>query len=398
MSLNSTPSAERVHIGIFGKTNVGKSSIINAITGQDIAIVSDIKGTTTDPVYKAMELPPIGPVMIIDTPGLDDTGKLGKLRIQKNNQVLNKTDIAILVVNGTEGISQEDKALVEKFKQKQIPYIVVYNKLDLIAEPEPLQDINSIWVSSKTGQNINALKELIAKQKPNKDNGKKIVADLLSPGDFVVLVVHTDSSAPKGRLILPQQRTIRDILDAEAVAVVTEDKNIKQALAGLAQKPKLVITDSQVFDRASAAVPRDIPLTSFSILFARFNGDLDEMARGAKVLDRLREGDRLLICEGCTHHRQCDDIGTVKLPRWIENHTKKQFKFDFCSGTGFPDDISDYKLIIHCGGCMLTQREMQHRIATARQSVIPITNYGVLIAYINGILDRCLEPFKNKMA
>lgn len=396
MSLNSTPSAERVHIGIFGRTNAGKSSVINAITGQDIAIVSDIKGTTTDPVYKAMELLPIGPVMIIDTPGLDDTSILGSLRIKKTNQVLNKTDIGILVVDGTAGMSQEDKNLIEKFKEKNIPYIIVYNKLDLVSEPKKYADQNSIWVSSKTGKNIYELKELIARQNPNKDIDKKIVSDLLSPGDFVVLVVHTDSSAPKGRLILPQQRTIRDILSVGALALVTEDVDISKALAGLKQKPRLVITDSQVFESVSAAVPEDTPLTSFSILFARLNGDLDEMARGAKMLGQLAEGDRLLICEGCTHHRQCEDIGTVKLPRWIENHTKKRFKFEFCSGTGFPDDLSSYKLIIHCGGCMLNNREMQHRIRFAKQNGTPITNYGVLIAYINGILDRCLEPFKNK--
>lgn len=393
MGLNSTPSAERVFIGIFGKTNAGKSSVINAITGQDIAIVSDIKGTTTDPVYKAMELLPIGPVMIIDTPGLDDTGELGSLRIQKTNQVLNKTDIGILVVDGTVGLMQEDHLLIEKFKHKRIPYIIVYNKLDLIAETVTHQDESSIWVSSKTGQNINSLKELISRQNKGKGTDKKIVADLLSPGDLVVLVVHIDSSAPKGRLILPQQRTIRDIIDAGAIAVVCEDENLTQTLASLGKKPRLVITDSQVFGKVSADTPCDIPLTSFSMLFARFNGDLGEMARGAYVLDQLAENDRVLICEGCTHHRQCDDIGTVKLPRWIENYTKKQLRFDFCSGMGFPNDISEYKLIIHCGGCMLNQREMQHRIETAKQSGIPITNYGVLIAYIKGILKRCLEPF-----
>ena len=340
MSLNSTPSAERVHIGIFGKRNAGKSSVINAITDQDLAIVSDVKGTTTDPVSKAMELLPLGPVMIIDTPGLDDVGELGKMRVQKSYQVLNKTDIGILVIDGLVGPTPQDNALIEKFKEKKIPYIVVMNKLDLVREKGielPLEDShNTLWVSSVTKENIYELKELIAKQAPTDEAKFQIVGDLLDPSDFVVLVVPIDKAAPKGRLILPQQQTIRDILEADSTAIVVKEYELRDTLASLGKKPKLVITDSQVFAKVSADTPRDILLTSFSILFARYKGDLEETVRGAKAIETLEDGDTILLSEGCTHHRQCDDIGRVKIPRWIMQHCGKRLNFEFSSGTEFP--------------------------------------------------------------
>ena len=401
MGLNSTPSSELVHIGIFGKRNAGKSSVINAITNQSLAIVSDIKGTTTDPVSKAMELLPLGPVMIIDTPGLDDVGELGKMRIQKSYQVLNKSDIGILVVDGTLGQTDEDKALINKFKEKNIPYIVVMNKLDLVREQQNIDENeinsnpNTIWVSSTTKENIYELKEMIAKQAPTDEPKFKIVGDLLNPSDFVVLVVPIDKAAPKGRLILPQQQTIRDILEAGANAIVVKENELKNTLENLGKKPKLVITDSQVFSKVSTDTPKDFLLTSFSILFARYKGDLKETVKGVKTLEDLKDNDTILISEGCTHHRQCDDIGTVKIPKWITKYTNKKINFEFTSGTEFPYDLSKYKMIIHCGGCTLNEREMKYRVKCAQDQNIPFTNYGILIAYTQGILKRTLEPFSD---
>lgn len=394
MGLNSTPSSERVHIGIFGKRNAGKSSVINAITGQNLAVVSEIKGTTTDPVYKAMELLPLGPVTIIDTPGIDDVGELGNLRVQKSHQILNKTDIAVLVIDGTDGMKKEDEELKNKFIDKNIPYVIVMNKEDLI-QNDKLKDTDSniIWVSTKTNKNIYELKELIAKQVVDGEPQKRLVADLLQPSDFVVLVVPIDKAAPKGRLILPQQQTIRDILEADAVSIVVKENELKQTLENLSKKPKLVITDSQVFAQVSQDTPNDIMLTSFSILFSRYKGNLSEAVIGAKTVDSLNDGDTVLISEGCTHHRQCDDIGTMKLPKWIMKHTNKNIKFEFTSGTEFPTDLSPYKMIVHCGGCTLNEREMKHRIKCAQNQNIPITNYGILIAHMQGILERSIEPF-----
>ena len=358
MSLNATPSSERVHIGIFGKRNAGKSSLINAITGQNLAIVSEAKGTTTDPVYKAMELLPLGPVMIIDTPGIVDEGVLGSLRIQKAYQVLNKTDIALVIIDAAVGPSAEDLRLIKRINTKKIPLLIVINKCETINEDKA-----------------------------------QIVADLLSPSDFVVLVVPIDSAAPKGRLILPQQQTIRDILEADAAAIVVKENELTNTLQNLGKRPKLVITDSQVFKKVAAETPADILLTSFSILFARYKGNLQTAVQGVTALDSLEDGDKILIGEGCTHHRQCDDIGTVKLPRWIKEYTGKNPEFIFTSGTEFPLNLSPYKMIIHCGACMLNEREMQYRIKCAADQNIPFTNYGITIAYINGILKRTVEPF-----
>lgn len=398
MSLNNTPAAERVHIGIFGKRNAGKSSVINAITGQSIAIVSDVKGTTTDPVIKTMELLPLGPVVIIDTPGLDDIGALGELRIQKAYQMLNKTDLAVLVIDVSIGITEEDKKILDRIKEKDIPYIVVWNKIDLLSRlSEREQGIpaeKQIQISTKTGKNILALKELIAKQAPNAKNEHPLVSDLLNPGDFVVLVVPIDSSAPKGRLILPQQQTIREILDSDSTAIVVKDTELEETIQRIGHLIKLVITDSQVFQQVVAILPPEIPLTSFSILFARYKGNLKTLANGAKALDTLDNEDTILISEGCTHHRQCNDIGTVKLPRLIQKHTGKKINFAFTSGTEFPEDLSPYRMIIHCGGCMLNEREMKYRLKCAEDQHVPITNYGTAIAHMNHILKRSLEPLK----
>lgn len=399
MSLNTTPASERVHIGIFGKRNAGKSSLINAITGQNLAIVSETKGTTTDPVYKAMELLPLGPVMIIDTPGIDDEGALGSLRIQKAYQVLNKTDIALLVIDAAIGPSAEDLRLIERINAKKIPLLVVINKCETIdasrkaAYQALLTDNQPLFVSIKENLNIFELKEAIAKTAPVEENKARIIADLLLPSDFVVLVVPIDSAAPKGRLILPQQQTIRDILEADAVAIVVKENELATTLQNLGRRPKLVITDSQVFKKVAAETPAEILLTSFSILFARYKGNLQTAVQGVTALDSLEDGDKILIGEGCTHHRQCDDIGTVKLPRWIKEYTGKNPEFIFTSGTEFPLDLSPYKMIIHCGACMLNEREMQYRIKCAVDQNIPITNYGITIAYINGILKRTVEPF-----
>ena len=401
MSLNNTPSSERIHIGIFGKRNAGKSSIINALTGQNLAIVSDVKGTTTDPVLKAMELLPLGPVVMIDTPGLDDEGDLGTLRIQKAYQVLNKTDIAILVVDGTVGMTKEDHAILNRIKEKGIPSIVVLNKADM-ALPEQFTDAPSLglapedyftWVSASDKSNIFELKELIATLVPADDLKLRIVGDLIEPSDFIILVVPIDKAAPKGRLILPQQQTIRDILEADAAAIVIKDNELSHTLSSLGKKPAMVITDSQVFGKVSKETPDDIPLTSFSILFARYKGSLRTVVDGARTLGTLEDGDTVLIAEGCTHHRQCDDIGTVKLPRLIQNYTGKNINFEFTSGTEFPIDLSTYKLVIHCGGCTLNEREMKYRLKCAEDAQLPITNYGIAIAHMNGILERSIEIF-----
>lgn len=399
MSLNATPSSERVHIGIFGKRNAGKSSLINAITGQNLAIVSEAKGTTTDPVYKAMELLPLGPVMIIDTPGIDDEGVLGSLRIQKAYQVLNKTDIALVIIDAAVGPSAEDLRLIKRINAKKIPLLIVINKCETINEDKKtayqalLPNRKLLFVSAEQQLNIFELKEAIAQTVPADENKAQIVADLLSPSDFVVLVVPIDSAAPKGRLILPQQQTIRDILEADATAIVVKENELTNTLQNLGKRPKLVITDSQVFKKVAAETPADILLTSFSILFARYKGNLQTAVQGVTALENLEDGDKILVGEGCTHHRQCDDIGTVKLPRWIKEYTGKNPEFIFTSGTEFPLDLSPYKMIIHCGACMLNEREMQYRIKCAADQNIPFTNYGITIAYINGILKRTVEPF-----
>lgn len=401
MQMNQTPSSERVHIGFFGRRNAGKSSVLNAITHQDLAVVSDVKGTTTDPVQKAMELLPLGPVVVIDTPGIDDEGELGALRVKKSYQVLNKVDAAVLVVDQTLGLSSEDFALIERIRQKKIPYVVVFNKFDLEPASSLAKDIEYLekqntpvqTVSTVTNLGIEELKECIAILTKTEEPKLKIVGDLIHPSDFVVLVVPIDKAAPKGRLILPQQQTIRDILEADATAIVVKEYELKDTLKHLGKKPKLVITDSQVFAKVSADTPSDIMLTSFSILFARYKGSLATVVEGVTALDTLEDGDKILISEGCTHHRQCDDIGSVKLPRWIRQYTGKDIDFVFSSGTEFPEDLSPYKLIVHCGGCMLNEREMKYRLACATDQNIPITNYGILIAYMQGILKRSLIPF-----
>ena len=372
MGLNSTPSAERLHIGIFGKRNAGKSSLINAITGQSLAIVSDIKGTTTDPVSKAMELLPLGPVVVIDTPGLDDVGVLGQMRILKTYQVLNKTDIALLVIDGSIGMSKEDEALLEVIKEKRIPYLIVVNKMDKVRE-EMEESKERIYVSATSKLNIEELKERIGNLIPKEEKKRPLVADLLKPLDFVILVVPIDASAPKGRLILPQQQTIRDIIEAGAVSIVVKDTELKETLEKLGQKPRLVITDSQAFSEVAKQTPDDVPLTSFSILFARYKGDLWEAVKGARAIENLKDGDTILMAEGCTHHRQCEDIGTVKIPNWIRNYTKgKDIRIETCSGTEFPSDLSKYQMIVHCGGCTLNEREMKYRIRCAVDQGIPI--------------------------
>ena len=397
MTLNQTPSAERIHIGIFGKRNAGKSSLINALAGQPVSIVSDFKGTTTDPVKKAMELLPLGPVVLTDTPGLDDTGELGTLRIEKTQQILNTTDIALLVIDGQLGITEEDTRILQQIRQKQIPFVIAVNKMDLtIASPVLPDEISReqiLYVSAAAGTHIHELKELLAKQLGQTPKTRKIVGDLIHPGDFVVLVIPIDKAAPKGRLILPQQQTIRDILDHGATAIAVRDSELSETLKNLGRTPALVITDSQVFDAVAKIVPREIPLTSFSILFARYKGNLELAAHGAQTLKTLKDGDHVLICEGCTHHRQCEDIGTVKLPRMLKQFTQKDLQFTFTSGTDFPSDLSPYQVIIHCGGCTLTEKEMQYRLDCSREQGIPITNYGIAIAYMRGILERSMELF-----
>lgn len=392
MGLNETASAERIHIGFFGLRNAGKSSVVNAVTGQDLSLVSDVKGTTTDPVKKAMELLPLGPVVIIDTPGIDDVGELGEMRVKKARQALNYTDIAILVTEAENELTPSENDLVSLFKDKKIPFIIAYNKSDLRAYVPPVTQ-NIIHVSAKNKTGIHELKEMIGSLARTEENSKRVVGDLIEPDDVVVLVVPIDKAAPKGRLILPQQQTIRDILDSGAVSVVTRDSELVQTLNSLAKKPKLVITDSQAFGRVSKDTPDDIMLTSFSILFARYKGDLISAVKGAAALDKLNDGDKVLISEGCTHHRQCGDIGTVKLPNLIKKHTGKSVEFEFTSGTQFPEDLTGYVLVIHCGGCMLTEREMKYRVKQTIDNGIPITNYGTAIAHMNGILKRSLMPF-----
>ena len=393
MGLNDRPSGERTHIAFFGMRNAGKSSVVNAVTGQKLALVSDVKGTTTDPVQKAMELLPLGPVVIIDTPGIDDEGELGKMRVERTKRVLDKTDIAVLVVDAASGIRTPDKELAELFKSRNIPFVTVYNKSDLL-EDCPDTEKNSIYVSAKDGKNIYELKEMIAGL-VEKDEERFLVRDLIEKDDIVVLVTPIDAAAPKGRMILPQQQMIRDVLDGGAVNIVTKETELETALKSLAKKPKMVITDSQAFGAVNKIVPDDIPLTSFSILFARYKGELDEAARGAKALDSLKDGDTVLISEGCTHHRQCGDIGTVKLPNWIKKYTGKELDFEFTSGGEFPDNLKKYSLIIHCGACMLNAREMKSRIARAKAAGVPITNYGIAIAKMHGIIERSLALFPN---
>lgn len=390
--LNETASGGRVHIAFFGRRNAGKSSVVNAVTGQPLSIVSDVKGTTTDPVQKSMELLPLGPVVIIDTPGIDDEGAVGALRVQRARQVLNKTDVAVLVVDGAAGKTEEDEALCALFRKKGVPYLTVYNKSDLKAVA-PAEE-NAVAVSALTGENIGLLKTRIAALAETGAGQKTILGDLLEPGDHAVLVTPIDESAPKGRMILPQVQTIRDILDAGATCSVTQVETLPGVLAGLKAPPRLVVTDSQAFGKVKALVPEAVPLTSFSILFARYKGVLETAARGAASIETLRNGDCVLISEGCTHHRQCADIGTVKLPAWIKKHTGKALRFEFTSGGGFPEDLSPYALVVHCGGCMLNECEMQYRQGFAEESGVPYTNYGILIAYMNGILKRSLAPFE----
>lgn len=394
MSLNATPSGERVHIGFFGRRNAGKSSVVNAVTGQDLAVVSDTRGTTTDPVSKAMELLPIGPVVIVDTPGIDDEGALGELRVRKTRQVLNKTDVAILVVDSTLGCSEAENELIQIFEEKKIKYLIVYNKCDLLSDEKRLElEKEACLVSATEKIGIYELKEAIGKLAASEGPKQPLVADLVQPNEFVVLVVPIDSAAPKGRLILPQQQTIRDLLEAGAVPIVTRETELKATLGQLGKKPAIVITDSQAFAKVSAETPREIPLTSFSILMARYKGQLRGAVLGAAAIEKLQDGDTVLISEGCTHHRQCDDIGTVKLPRWLREHTGKDLQFQFSSGISFPEELSQYQLIVHCGGCMLNEREMQYRQKCAADQNIPFTNYGIAIAYMQGILQRSIEIF-----
>ena len=401
MGMNQTPASERVHISFFGKRNAGKSSVINAVTGQDLSIVSSVMGTTTDPVYKTMELLPLGPVMIIDTPGIDDEGELGALRVRKSYQVLNKTDIAILVVDSTIGKTEEELALIHRFHKKKIPYLVVYNKIDLLSNEE-IKDLamsvrpGEVLVSASANMNIYELKEKISSLKPEDTHKYPLIQDLIEPLDLVILVVPIDKAAPKGRLILPQQQTIRDILERGALSLVVRDTELKDTLEHFrAQgiRPRLVVTDSQAFARVSRDTPEDITLTSFSILFARYKGELETQLKGVSSLSSIEDGDRILISEGCTHHRQCGDIGTSKIPDWIRNYTDKKPVFEFTSGTEFPEDVSSYKMVVHCGGCMLNEREMKYRIACCQNQGVPITNYGILIAQVTGILKRSLGPF-----
>lgn len=399
-TLNQTPSGNRIHISLFGRTNAGKSSIINALTNQNIALVSNIKGTTTDPVYKAMELLPLGPIMLIDTAGLDDFSELGELRKSKTIDVLNKTDVALIVIDGSEPPSEYDIEIMDIINKKKIPSIIVVNKIDLCENLDELKvsyknQLNSevILASAKNKIGIKDIKNELIKLSPEDEDKFKIVGDLINPGDFVVLVTPIDKAAPKGRLILPQQQTIRDILESDAIAVVTKEFELKETLENLGKKPKLVICDSQVFLKVSADTPKDIMMTSFSILFARQKGNLLELVRGAKAVEKLKDGDKILIAEACTHHRQSDDIGTVKIPRWLRQITGKNLIFEFTSGYTFPDNIKDYKLIVHCASCMLNRRAMLHRINIAEEAGVPIVNYGVLISYVHGIMDRALEPF-----
>ncbi|MBQ7886221.1 MAG: [Clostridia bacterium] len=391
MSLNQTPSSERLHIGFFGMRNAGKSSLVNAVTGQVLSLVSDVKGTTTDPVKKAMELLPLGPVVIVDTPGMDDEGMLGEMRVSRAKAMLDMVNIAVLVVGCEWGLREEDRALLELFAKRKLPHIICFNKCDLLAQRPALGE-NELYVSAMTGEGIEALKALLGRFAGAKTE-KKIVADLLEPGDLALLVVPVDESAPKGRLILPQQQTIRELLDHHMTTIVCQDTDAKRTLSMLAVRPKLVITDSQAFGRVSKDVPEDIPLTSFSILFARYKGSLPMLLRGAAALGRLKDGDRVLIAEGCTHHRQCNDIGTVKMPGWIAGFTGKRLKYEFCSGGEFPQSLKDFALVVHCGGCTLTEQMMKARLTRAKEAGVPVVNYGMAIAHMHGILKRSLQVF-----
>lgn len=391
--MNQTPRGERTHIALFGRRNAGKSSVINALTNQELAIVSDVKGTTTDPVYKAMELLPLGPVVVIDTPGLDDEGKLGQKRVEKTLEVLAKTDIAMVIVDSKEGIGELEQELLLRIRERKLPYIIVYNKKDICDLSEQIDQEEGLCVSAVSGEGIEALKERLSRLIPEESEKLQIVGDLLEPSDFVVLVVPIDKAAPKGRLILPQQQTIRDILEADATAIVVKEHELRETLSRLGKKPKMVITDSQVFSKVAADTPPDILLTSFSILFARFKGDLEEEVKGVKAIDHLKDGARILIAEGCTHHRQCDDIGTVKIPRWLSQYTGKRFHYETSSGNTFPADLDQFDLVIHCGGCTLNRKEMKNRLARIKAAGVPVVNYGILIAAIQGILKRSVEPF-----
>ena len=396
MGLNDTVSAERPHIAFFGMRNAGKSSVVNAVTGQELSIVSEIKGTTTDPVKKAMELFPLGPVVIIDTPGLDDEGKLGEQRVRKALDILKKADIAVLVVAVTRGVEKLDAELIAEFEKRSLPYFVIYNKSDLLKGDISLKG-NELLVSALTGDGVESLKNALGSAVKQSGSKSQLVADLLEQGDIVLLVIPIDESAPKGRLILPQQQTMRDILDAHCSFIACRETEVKQTLAALSSKPKLVITDSQAFEKVAKDTPNDIMLTSFSILFARYKGELKSLVRGAKALEGLKDGDKVLISEGCTHHRQCNDIGTVKMPGWIEKYTGVKPVYEFTSGGSFPSDLSEYKLIVHCGGCMLNEKEMKSRILSADCAQIPIVNYGMAIAQMHGILERSLKPFADDL-
>ena len=395
MGLNDTPSSERIHIGFFGKRNAGKSSLMNRVTGQEISIVSEIKGTTTDPVTKAMELLPLGPVVMIDTPGLDDNSELGDKRVSRTMRMLDKIDIAVLVVSALEGISPEDQELINIFQNRKVPYIIAYNKSDL-RHGAGAASSNSIFVSALTGENVTELKEMIASFGKGLQTKSFLVSDLLSDGDMVVLVVPIDESAPKGRLILPQQQVMRDILDRGCSFACCQPSELSLTLNSLARPPRLVITDSQAFEEVAAIVPSEVDLTSFSILMARYKGDLDLLTGGARKLSELKTGDRVLIAEGCTHHRQCNDIGTVKLPNMIRKYTGAEPQFSFMSGGDFPGDLSSYDLIVHCGACMLNAKEMDHRLSLAVEQGVPLVNYGVAIAQMKGILERSLKPLKGE--
>lgn len=396
MSLNNTPSAERVHIGFFGRRNAGKSSVVNAFTGQELSVVSEVKGTTTDPVMKSMELLPMGPVVIIDTPGFDDEGSLGELRVKKTKQVLNRADCAVLVVDATQGKTPADQELITLFQQKELPYLIAYNKTDLTAAP-PLGE-NEVAVSAVTREGIEELKERVARLTRSPSEGKRLVGDLLTPGDLVVLVTPIDSAAPKGRLILPQQQTIRDVLDSDCTAIVVKENTLADTLAKLGAKPRMVITDSQAFAQVDRDTPKDIPLTSFSILMARYKGFLTDAVQGVAAIDTLQDGDKVLIAEGCTHHRQCEDIGTVKIPKWLREYSGKALQLEHSSGRDFPEDLTPYKLVIHCGGCMLGEREITYRRKTAADNGVPFTNYGITIAHLKGILKRSVELFPDLYA
>lgn len=405
--MNETPSGERVHIGFFGRRNAGKSSVVNAVTGQDLAVVSEVRGTTTDPVKKAMEILPLGPVVIIDTPGFDDEGSLGELRVQRTKKILEQTDIAVLVVDTTEGFRKVDAELTDLFRERGIPFLIALNKSDIPEDSEEfsvdeeaqglLQKIakdcsGMIHVSALSGDGIDELKNRLAVLKPE-GNEEHLIADRIKAGDLIVLVVPIDKAAPKGRLILPQQQTIRDILDAGATAIVVQDTELADTLAKLSTKPALVITDSQVFGKVDKVVPDDVPLTSFSILMARYKGLLEDAVSGVAAIAKLKDGDKVLIAEGCTHHRQCGDIGTVKIPKWLTEFTGKELVFETSSGTGYPDDLTPYALVVHCGGCMLNEKEVKHRASKTTAQGVPITNYGTMIAHVHGILKRSLEIF-----